>query len=86
MKIKCLKCGSIITSESRHDFQQCECKSCFIDGGGDPYIRIGGNPEDMVEIKDDGTEIPISFGSKKEKEENHQISIDEYLENKEEKK
>ena len=42
--IKCLKCGDIIYSRSRHDFHWCSCESCAIDGGFD-YIRITGNLE-----------------------------------------
>ena len=55
MKIKCLKCNDIIESLSVHDFKKCKCGACFIDGG-DQYTRIGGNPDDIVIIKHDGTE------------------------------
>lgn len=41
---KCKKCGDIIESKSRHDFQMCSCGSIFVDGGTD-YIRRGGDPE-----------------------------------------
>lgn len=45
-KIKCLKCGDVLESRHRHDFKMCSCGSCYIDGGNDPYVRVGGNPED----------------------------------------
>lgn len=55
MEIKCLKCKDIIKSLSSHDFTKCKCGACFIDGG-DEYTRIGGNHENIVIIKEDGTE------------------------------
>lgn len=45
-RIKCLKCGDIIESTYRHDWVQCSCGACFVDGGHD-YSRIGGNLEDI---------------------------------------
>lgn len=44
--IKCLKCGDFIYSRARHDFRSCTCEACFVDGGQNDYIRIGGNRED----------------------------------------
>lgn len=52
-KIRCKICGEVLESTHRHDWICCSCmkednsKGCYIDGGGDPYIRIGGNPEDI---------------------------------------
>ena len=40
--LKCNKCSDIIYSSYRHDFRQCKCQECFIDGGRD-YTRFGGN-------------------------------------------
>ena len=37
-RIKCLKCGDIIESKSVHDWVQCSCGACFVDGGHD-YLR-----------------------------------------------
>ena len=45
-KIKCRKCGDILQSKYRHDFQMCKCGSCYIDGGND-YCRVGGKKEDI---------------------------------------
>lgn len=46
--VKCLKCNEEIQSKHRHDFVQCKCRSCFVDGGigFGGYTRMGGNPED----------------------------------------
>ena len=55
MKIKCLKCNDIIESLSEHDFKKCKCGACFIDGG---------NPNDIVIIKDDGTEEKLNTNKK----------------------
>ena len=57
--IKCLKCGDIIESTHRHDWVQCSCGACFVDGGHD-YMRIGFESEDcwedMSEWEDTGDE------------------------------
>ena len=37
-KAKCLLCGDIIESLSRHDFVTCKCGALSVDGGHD-YIR-----------------------------------------------
>lgn len=53
--IKCLKCGDIIESKYRHDFVQCSCGSCFVDGGLN-YCRVGGDLESievLTEYQDD---------------------------------
>ena len=34
------KCGDIIESKYTHDFKECSCKSCFVDGGHE-YLRRG---------------------------------------------
>ena len=47
--IKCLKCGQILHSVYRHDFQGCNCDNqSFVDGGFD-YMRVGG--KDLEAIK-----------------------------------
>lgn len=45
-RIRCRKCGDILQSKYRHDFQMCKCGSCYIDGGDD-YCRVGGEKEDI---------------------------------------
>ncbi|MGH2569531.1 MAG: DUF7695 domain-containing protein [Bacteroidota bacterium] len=37
---KCLKCGDVIESKSRHDFRSCTCGAIFVDGGHE-YLRRG---------------------------------------------
>jgi hypothetical protein len=44
---QCVKCKDVIESKHRHDFVSCSCRAIFVDGGMD-YIRIGGNPEDII--------------------------------------
>lgn len=48
-RIKCKRCGDIIESKSRHDFVECSCQSCFVDGGTS-YQRVGA--EDFRDIED----------------------------------
>lgn len=50
-RIKCLKCGDIIESIHRHDWVQCSCGACFVDGGHD-YMRVGGNAEDWEDMSE----------------------------------
>ncbi|MEA3370310.1 MAG: hypothetical protein U9Q40_03150 [Campylobacterota bacterium] len=48
-KIKCLNCGAILESKSRHDFKRCECENeTFIDGGLD-YQRSGGKDLSLIQ-------------------------------------
>ena len=56
MKIKCRKCGDIITGELGK-FIHCSCNSVFIDvcdvlENGREICRVGGNPEDIEYVKD----------------------------------
>lgn len=53
MKIKCLKCGDIIENDLKGTMIWCKCGSCFLDGTPS-YLRIGGDPKFMEEIKEDG--------------------------------
>ncbi|MBQ8907438.1 MAG: hypothetical protein IJY71_02500 [Clostridia bacterium] len=36
--IKCKRCGEVIESKDCHDFVQCRCGACAVDGGHD-YLR-----------------------------------------------
>lgn len=45
---QCLKCGTVLESKHRHDFQACNCGN-FVDGGLD-YIRRGGRPEELKDL------------------------------------
>ena len=46
---KCRKCGDVIESKTRHDFQTCKCGAISVDGGRD-YMKRSGNPEDFEDI------------------------------------
>lgn len=48
-RIRCRKCGDVITSKSVHDFQYCSCKACAVDGGTE-YLRRVGEPSDYVDL------------------------------------
>ena len=61
-RIRCKKCGDIIESKYTHDFKECRCKSCFVDGGHE-YLRRGfterGCFEDLSEIiKEEAMKCP----------------------------
>ena len=51
-KIRCLECGDVIESLSRHHMKFCRCKAIFIDGGDD-YTRIGWNAGSEFEYVED---------------------------------
>lgn len=42
--IRCRKCGEFISSDHRHDFKYCGCKSTHVDGGNS-YLKLGFDPE-----------------------------------------
>jgi formylmethanofuran dehydrogenase subunit E len=49
-KAQCKKCGDIIESLYRHDFQSCKCRAIFVDGGLD-YLRSGAdNFENFIDL------------------------------------
>ena len=50
-RIKCNKCGDIITSNSRHDFRVCKCGAVCVDGGKE-YLKRSGNHEDWSELSE----------------------------------
>lgn len=47
-RIRCKICGSVIESKYTHDFVECKCGSCFVDGGHE-YARYGGKNLDDIE-------------------------------------
>lgn len=57
-RIKCKKCNDIIEGDRQGTFISCKCKATYIDETPD-YCRIGGNPEDILFIKEDGSETPM---------------------------
>ena len=50
-RIKCIKCGDIIESNSVHDFKFCTCGAVAVDGGRD-YLRRCGKREDWEELSE----------------------------------
>ena len=61
--IQCRHCGQIIVSKHRHDWVQCECGACFVDGGND-YLRRGF----LTRPEDDFIELSEYEGSPDEEE------------------
>ena len=54
-KIQCKICNSIISSSYPGEFVSCKCpreSQIFVDQT-EYYIRLGGNPEQMIHLKDD---------------------------------
>jgi len=51
--VKCLECGKILISRSRHDFVQCDCPNQTFVDGGDNYIRVGGIDLSKIEVLSD---------------------------------
>lgn len=60
--IKCLRCGDIIESFYRHDFKECSCGACAVDGGHDYLRRVGNREdwEDLSEVEPDTKTVTVS--------------------------
>lgn len=50
-RVKCNKCGSIITSRSVHDYKTCSCGNVSVDGGLD-YLRRNYESNDYTELNE----------------------------------
>lgn len=79
---KCLNCGDILYSRSRHDFRYCFCGSMYVDGGPvfegstGSYNRVGGN---FDEIKSIEYESELNAGDiVKRLWDDYNLSIDRY--------
>ena len=57
-RIRCAKCNTLLHSSYTHDFKECDCGAIYLDGG-DSYSRMGGKVEDIIVVRDDGTEVPL---------------------------
>ena len=55
MKIRCKKCNTIIEGDGKGTFIECKCGACYIDETK-WYVRVGGNLEDIEEIKEEKEE------------------------------
>lgn len=64
-KVKCLKCGNIIEGDRKGNLISCQCGSCYIDETP-YYVRIGGDPEQMMSIDDNGNEKPMTAAKEPE--------------------
>ncbi len=58
-RIKCAKCGDLLHSKHRHDFQGCTCGAVYVDGGND-YCRYGGEASDVIVVSDDDSECTLA--------------------------
>lgn len=47
--IRCKKCGDVVESNHRHDFNMCSCNTVGADGGKE-YLRRIGEKEDTEEL------------------------------------
>ena len=58
--MRCMLCGDIIESTDRHNYVECKCGACAVDGGHDYLKRSfsGASPEecyeDLSEVVEDG--------------------------------
>ena len=48
----CCKCGEIIESKYRHDYQTCKCGSCSVDGGHDYLRRCAKSRDAFIEMSE----------------------------------
>lgn len=52
-RIKCKRCGEVITSEYSHDLKWCRCGDVAVDGGMDYLKRLANNPAvEFVELSE----------------------------------
>lgn len=59
-RIRCAKCRDLLHSKHQHDFVKCRCGAVSTDGGDVEQRWIGGQPENVILVYDDGTERPLS--------------------------
>jgi len=66
-RVKCLECGEILTSYSRHDYKTCSCTNVTMIDGGLEYQRFGGmdmlkvDRSPTVYLSNDHDKMRISF-------------------------
>lgn len=53
-RIRCLKCGDVIESVTVHDYRECSCGACAVDGGKCYLRRCGDRSiwEDCSEVEE----------------------------------
>jgi hypothetical protein len=52
-RVKCGKCGELITSTHQHDFRWCKCNSIAVDGGN-AYLKRCGDIYGCIEMSEYG--------------------------------
>ena len=57
--LRCRHCGDVIESRSVHDYKECSCGSCSVDGGHE-YLRRGykNSPEEDYEDLYEYADVP----------------------------
>ena len=50
--IQCKLCGDIIESTDSHEYVQCKCGACAVDGGHDYLRRIAKDLECFIELSE----------------------------------
>lgn len=65
--IRCKRCGSVVESVSRHDYETCECGRCSVDGGHD-YHRVGALDLNDIEDLSVWEDVEITKGADDEDE------------------
>ena len=50
--IQCKLCGDIIESTYRHDYVQCKCGACAVDGGHDYFCRSCRNQDCYIDLSE----------------------------------
>lgn len=73
--IKCVKCGEVISSTHRHDYNTCRCGNCFVDGGN-AYLRRGGEYEELSEVTLSTVEMGMLSAAIKELQKQHKLIIE----------
>lgn len=48
--MQCKRCGGIIESLDRHDYIECKCGACAVDGGRDYLRRIFKEKDCYIEL------------------------------------
>lgn len=66
--IRCRRCGDVIESKSVHDYKECSCGACAVDGGLE-YLRRGfkTSPEEDYEDLSEYADVPgyhVAYRSK----------------------
>jgi len=54
--IQCKRCGDVIESTDRHDYVQCKCGACAVDGGHDYLRRSFAEKDCYIELSETAEE------------------------------